>query len=101
MIKSILTIGFAAALVTTALPAQTIPQRERNQQERIGRGLENGTLGAGQAAHIERQESRINREVARDRAANGGHLTPAERNRVSRQLDHTSREIRRDRLSHR
>jgi hypothetical protein len=40
-------------------------------------------------------KTRLN-EIARDRAANGGHLTPGERARVNRQQDRASAAIARD-----
>lgn len=74
----------------------SVNQRERNQQERIGNGIKNGQLSAGQAAHLEHQEANINKEVHNDRAANGGKLTPAEHKQVEHQQNKESREIYRD-----
>jgi hypothetical protein len=56
-----------------------INERQRNQQKRIGEGVENGTLSAGEAARLEKQEVRIHNEVKTERQANGGSLTPRER----------------------
>lgn len=41
----------------------------------------------------ERKEARIRREIHRDRAANGGALTPEEKARINRQENRTSRQI--------
>jgi len=70
-----------------------VDQRRKMQQERIGEGVENGTLTAGQTAHLEKQESALNKEVRTDRKANGGSLTPAERKQVNQQQNKLSREI--------
>jgi hypothetical protein len=67
--------------------------RQREQQKRIGEGIENGSLNAREAGRLEHQEAHVNREVARDRAANGGTLTPAERAKVNRQQNHESKRI--------
>jgi hypothetical protein len=50
-------------------------------------------LTAGETAHLEGREARINNEVKNDRAVNGGKLTPAERRQVNRQENRTSRAI--------
>ena len=70
-----------------------IRSRRENQQDRIANGIKSGQLTAGEAARLERQESRINREIRADRRANGGSLTPAEKARVNRQLTRESRRI--------
>jgi hypothetical protein len=74
----------------------TVNQREKLQQQRIGQGVENGSLTAGEAARLERRETRINNEVKTMRQQNGGKLTPAERARVNRQQNQVSRQIYRD-----
>lgn len=74
----------------------SVNQRERNQQERIGNGVKNGQLTAGQAAHLEHQEANIHREVHNDREANGGHLTAQEHKQVEHQQNKESREIYKD-----
>jgi hypothetical protein len=50
-------------------------------------------MTAGEAAHAERNESAINREVRNDRAANGGHLTQAEKQQVNHQQNRESKQI--------
>ena len=74
----------------------TINQRLENQQDRIGQGITSGQLTAGEAAHLENNEAKINKEVRNDRAANGGKLTPQERKQVNRQQNRMSRQIYRD-----
>jgi hypothetical protein len=67
--------------------------RDRLQQERIGQGVKNGSLTAGEAANLEHKEAGLNREQRNMRAANGGTLTPGERARVNRQQNNMSRQI--------
>ena len=75
---------------------QTIQDRKENQQDRIGQGIKSGQLTAGEAAHLENNEAKINNEVRNDRAANGGKLTSQERAKVNRQQNRQSRQIYRD-----
>ena len=102
-------IALALALFVPALPAQeaapqgpmppvkkplTIQQRKQLQQQRIGQGVENGSLTAGEASRLERQEAGINRQERRMKA--DGNFTPAERARIQREQNGLSREIYRD-----
>jgi len=75
--------------------AQTneVNQRERNQQQRIGEGVENGKLSPGETAHLEKQEAGINKEVRQDRKANGGTLTAKEHRQVNRKQNRESARI--------
>lgn len=91
---------FAVSGTMTLMMAQqqpTISTREANQQERIGQGIEQGSLTAGEAARLERGEARIRKEVQTDRAANGGKLTSGERTQVNQQLNGMSQRIYADR----
>ncbi len=81
---------------TLALAQNEVNDRERNQQERIGQGVQSGSLTAGETAHLEKQEAGINREVRQDRKANGGKLTPQEHAQVNRQQNRESNRIYRD-----
>ena len=77
-------------------PQSEVGKRAENQQDRIGQGIKSGQLTAGEAAHLENKEAKINQEVRNDRAANGGKLTPQERAQVNRQQNRSSRQIYRD-----
>lgn len=77
-------------------PRPTISQRRRNQQNRIANGLHNGTMNAGQAAHVENHERRINQQIRADRQANGGKLTGQQRRHINRAQNRASRQIYRD-----
>ncbi len=85
----------AVLAVAVAMPslAAEVDQRQRNQQARIGEGVESGELTPRETARLERKEARIHREIRRERAANGGTLTPGERARVNRQENRLSRQI--------
>jgi hypothetical protein len=86
----------AAQTNAVAPPPGTIHARKENQQDRIAQGVKSGQLTAGETAHLEKREARINKEVHHERVANGGKLTPAERRQVNRQQNRTSRAIYRD-----
>jgi hypothetical protein len=93
--------SFAAALLATlvcssAVLAAEVDNREANQQARIAQGVKSGQLTPGETARLDNREAHINNEIARDRAANGGHLTAAEHAKVNRQQDRTSGAIYRD-----
>jgi hypothetical protein len=77
-------------------PKSEVGKRAENQQDRIAQGIKRGQLTAGEAAHLENNEAKINKEVRNDRAANGGKLTPQERKQVNRQQNRMSRQIYRD-----
>jgi hypothetical protein len=77
-------------------PKSEVGKRAENQQDRIAQGVKSGQLTAGETAHLESNETKINKEVRNDRAANGGKLTPQERRQVNRQQNRQSRQIYRD-----
>jgi hypothetical protein len=81
------------ATSAAAPPPGTIHQRKENQQHRIAQGVKSGQLTAGETAHLEKREARINKEVHNERVANGGKLTAAERRQVNRQQNRVSRDI--------
>ncbi len=76
-----------------------VDARRQNQQKRIGEGIENGQLNAGQAARLEGQEAKINKQVRQDRAGNGGKLTQAEKRQVNKEQNAESRRIYRNKHS--
>ena len=73
-----------------------VGQRQRNQQQRIANGIDSGKMNASEAAKTEKNEQHINRQVAADRKANGGKLTPAEKKQVNKEQNKTSKEIHHD-----
>jgi hypothetical protein len=70
-----------------------VPARQERQQQRIGAGVKSGQLTPHETSHTERNEARINKEVHKDRAANGGKLTPEEHRQVEHQQNRESRQI--------
>ncbi len=67
--------------------------REANQSQRIANGLRSGQMTSGEAARADATQSRIDRQVAADRAANGGKLTGQERTQINREQNAASRQI--------
>jgi hypothetical protein len=70
-----------------------VGQRRENQQDRIAQGVKSGQLTAGETAKLERQQKSINRQVASDRAANGGKLTNSEKRQVNSRQNRASGNI--------
>jgi hypothetical protein len=70
--------------------------RRNLQQQRIANGVANGQLSAGQASKLEGKEQNINKQVAADRAANGGKLTPAQKQQVNQKQNAASKAIAND-----
>jgi hypothetical protein len=70
-----------------------VGKRRENQQDRIANGIRNGSMTPGEAARSENRQQGINRQVASDRAANGGRLTGQERRQVNREQNGASRQI--------
>ncbi len=96
MKTSLCTMLLTAAMLLPAYGEGRIEQRKENQQNRIGQGVASGQLTPRETANLENREARLNREVRRDRRANGGPLTPAEKRRVNRQQNRLSGNIYRD-----
>jgi hypothetical protein len=85
-----------AAFAQSATPAGTtkspvIHERKDNQQQRIGEGVENGSLTAAEAAKLERKEAAINKETKEMKS--DGKFTAAERAKVRRQQNAMSKRI--------
>ena len=76
----------------TAKPAG-VNQRHANQQKRIGEGLENGSLTAGEAKQVENKETRINKEESNMRKADDGKLTAADKAKLEGQENKVSKDI--------
>jgi len=98
--KRIVLAVFLGALLCAAAPQEEkegrIQQRKENQQQRIGNGVKNGSLTAGETSHLEKKESNLNKEVRADRKANGGNLTNNEKRQVNRQQNRLSKQIYKD-----
>ncbi len=89
----------ASAQTTTSTPTTStakpagVDARHADQQKRIGEGLENGSLTAGEAKGIENKETRINREEHNMRKADDGKLTAADRAKLQSQENKVSKDI--------
>ncbi|HTY64314.1 MAG TPA: hypothetical protein VMG30_18840 [Acidobacteriota bacterium] len=70
-----------------------IKDRKENQQDRIANGVASGQLTAGETAKLEKQESTLNKEIAKDRKANGGNLTNKEKQQINAQQNKLSKEV--------
>jgi hypothetical protein len=89
-IAAALSLAFCGAALAQA---GTI-QRDVNQQQRIEQGLQSGQLNTKEAARLEKEETRVERDQAR--AMRDGKLSPAEKARLSREQDQVSRDIYRE-----
>jgi hypothetical protein len=85
---------------TTAPPAppvqqdqSRVAQRKENQQDRIANGVNSGELTSGEAARLEKNESKLNTETRAMRAEDGGKLTAADKAKLQRQQNHLSHQI--------
>jgi hypothetical protein len=67
--------------------------RRNNQQQRIANGVRSGQMAPSEVAKAEGNEQKINRQIAGDRAGNGGKLTPQEHRNVNREQNAESRQI--------
>ena len=89
-IAAALSLAFCGA----ALAQAGTVQRDVNQQQRIEQGLKSGQLTTQEAARLEREESRVERDQAR--AMRDGKLTPGEKARLAREQNKVSRDIYRE-----
>ena len=83
----------ATTTSTMATKPAGVNQRHANQQKRIGEGLENGSLTAGEAKQIENKETRINKEESAMRKADDGKLTAADKAKLEGQENKVSKDI--------
>ncbi len=96
VIFALMTASVLLAAQTPAAPATAVGTRRVNQQKRIGQGVSNGTMTAKETAKVENKEHAINKQVAADRAANGGRLTPGEKVQVNKEQNKVSSKIYKD-----
>ena len=82
----ILGLGLAAPAL-----AQSVDDRLSNQAERISEGIRDGSLTAGEAARLEREQFGIAGEEQRFKS--DGSLSPGERRRLWRDENRASRRI--------
>ena len=83
----------AALLVAPAAFAAHVDRRQENQQDRIAQGINSGSLSAGEAAKLERQEAAFQHEKHDMREDNGGYLTARQKVKLNQQQNVLSRQI--------
>lgn len=88
-----LTFSFGIAAANAKAFNKSINQRQENQQNRIAEGIENGSLNAKEAAHLETRQTHIANSEARMRA-DGNGLNRVEKLRLEHKLNKSSRHIR-------
>jgi hypothetical protein len=70
-----------------------VQKRQANQQDRIAKGIQNGSLTPGEASRLEKKEAGIEKQKQADMAAHNGHLTKAEQRKLNREENHASNRI--------
>ena len=86
----------ALAFGTAAFAADDwdLNHREQWLQERVDRGLQDGSLGADEAKHVRQDLEQIHSEQVRLQDANDGELMASDSDRLEEKLDHVARQIR-------
>ena len=95
-INKIITAALAVAFVGASALAVADPevnQRLDNQNQRIDQGVASGELTHKEAKNLRKDDRKIHKEIKKDRAENGGKLTPKEKAKVNRQENHVSKKI--------
>ncbi len=73
-----------------------VGQRQENQQQRIDKGVQDGSLNSREAARLEAGEAALDRKIARDKQ-DGGGFTNREKRQAERRQDNMSKRIHRQR----
>jgi hypothetical protein len=74
-----------------------IDRRLERQQNRTAAGVNGGQINARQEARDASADTRAARQLSRDEAANGGHITKGEQRQLNHELNHNSGRIYRQR----
>lgn len=82
--------AFAQSTSTPGTTGPQVIQRQVNQQQRVENGLKDGSLTQREAGRIEKKESQLDREIARD--ARGG-ISAKEQARINRRENVISSDI--------
>jgi len=112
-VSGVLMAGSAAAQTATSTTSGAGPgvvdpghprvnqvnKREERQQQRIAKGVANGTLNSKETTHLEKRETALQNREKADMAKNNGHLTKAEQRGLNRQENRISRSIKRDKTN--
>ena len=70
-----------------------IQGRIDNQENRVNQGIGQGQINGKQAARDEARDARVERQLQRDEAKHGGHITKGEQAKLNRELNHNSHAI--------
>ena len=91
--KKTLAGSLSAVLIfgSMAIAQPTINQRQKNQQQRIGKGVQSGQLTPHETVRLEKEQQRIARNEAA--AKSDGNFTPQERAKIQREQNHASHDI--------
>jgi hypothetical protein len=84
------------AQVAGSTPGVEVDQRAVNQQQRIQQGVNSGSLTAGEAQKLERQQGSIAAQEQRMRARDGGELTARDRSVLNARENRASNAIYKD-----
>lgn len=74
-----------------------VQQRKENQQGRIAKGVQNGSLTPKETQNLERKEGNLNKQIRQDRRANDGKLTKGEKQQINKEQNRLSHQISKDR----
>lgn len=87
-------VSAAISASATAQTSASETQRNINQQTRIEEGLKSGELSTREAARLEQQQSKVNRDQAR--ALQDGKLTAAEKAKIQTEQNKVSQNIKQE-----
>jgi hypothetical protein len=91
------TSGAGPGIVDPGHPrVNEVNQREKNQQQRVASGINNGSLSPKETANLERREASVQKQEKADMAKHNGHLTKAEQRQLNRRENHISKSIYKD-----
>jgi hypothetical protein len=94
--KMKLVAAVAGLMMSIPAFAAGVDVRAGCEQGRINEGVRTGALTRPETRRLEAREMHVQREIARDRALNGGTLTRGERFRINKQENALSRSIYRE-----
>lgn len=85
--------AFAQAVDPGHPRVNEIQGRIDNQENRVNQGIGQGQINGKQAARDEARDARVERQLQRDEAKHGGHITKGEQAQLNRELNHNSQAI--------
>ena len=73
-----------------------VNNREGRQQQRIAKGVSNGTVNSKEASNLEKRETALQNQEQKDMAKHNGHLTKAEQAHLNQRENRISKSIYKD-----